>query len=520
MGAERRTGTGRGQAIRWLGLGALIATLAACGGAMQRPALSEKAEAPAPMPFEGITVVAADPVPAAFVTHYGVNPTIDTAEDAVSRFAADVDTAAYDHARAALSDGRLPDPGAVRVEAFLNAFDYGDPPPPADADLVLHAEVFPSPHRRGYHVMRVALRARAAVRRTPALVVVVADLAAPSPLLSPALGELVDALEPGDRVAVVDGRGRIVRAPAAPDVEAVRAALAEAAPRAPIGDPRALERGLALAVEARPPGGVGHVVYCADGAAGPAGRARRDAFVAVVARHAGVGVTTVGVGHRPYDDALLEDLTRRAGGRYRFAADARAAGAALLEVASQDLAVAARDVRVRVAFEPAAVTRYRLLGYEGRHAGAAPGQPPGATLGAAAAVTALYEIKLAPGAAPTLATVEARFTPPDGGAVEVIGAPVPRSAVADAPSAPGRLALAAAGLAEKLRGAYWARALDYDLLVGLLDGLPPGWRDRADVVALRAATERARTLDRRGDRFAAEAPLSSMSFDHVPVVRR
>ncbi|MCB9537714.1 MAG: von Willebrand factor type A domain-containing protein [Myxococcales bacterium] len=208
MGAERRTSRGRGAPIRWLGLGALIATLAACGGAMQRPAPSEKAEATPQMPFEGITVVAADPVPAAFVTHYGVNPTIDTAEDAVSRFAADVDTAAYDHARAALADGRLPDPGAVRVEAFLNAFDYGDPPPPADADLALHAEVFPSPHRRGYHVLRVALRARAAVRRTPALVVVVVDLAAPSPLLPSAVGALVEALAPTDRVAVVDGRGR------------------------------------------------------------------------------------------------------------------------------------------------------------------------------------------------------------------------------------------------------------------------------------------------------------------------
>ncbi len=520
MGVKRDGVGGPRRWARWSGLAALTATLAACGGAMQRPAPADEAAAPPQMPFEGITVVAADPVPAAFVTHYGVNPTIDTAEDAVSRFAADVDTAAYDHARAALSDGRLPDPGAVRVEAFLNAFDYGDAPPAAGAELALHAEVFPSPHRRGYHVMRVALRARPAVRRAPALVVVVADLAAPSPLLPAAVAGLVDALALEDQVAVVDGRGRVVRAPGPPDAAVVRAALAEAAPRAAVGDPRALERGLALAVEARPAGGVGHVIYCADGSAGPAGRARRDAFVAVVARHAGVGVTTVGVGHRPYDDALLEDLTRRAGGRYRFAADAQAAGAALLDVAGQDLAVAARDVRVRVAFEPDAVTRYRLLGYEGRHAGAAPGQPPGATLGASAAVTALYEIKLAPGATHALATLEARFTPPDGGAVEVVSAAVPWSVVADAPSAPGRLALAAAGLAEKLRGAYWARALDYDLLVGLLDGLPAGWRSRADVVGLRAATERARALDRRGDRFAAEAPLSGMSFDHVPVVRR
>jgi Ca-activated chloride channel family protein len=56
---------------------------------------------------------------------------VATAEDHQSTFGLDVDTGSYTVARSYLTDGRLPDPAAVRTEEFINFFRQ-DYQPPAD----------------------------------------------------------------------------------------------------------------------------------------------------------------------------------------------------------------------------------------------------------------------------------------------------------------------------------------------------------------------------------------------------
>ena len=59
----------------------------------------------------------------------GTNPFIDTEDDHLSTFAMDVDTGSYSITRRYLTDGYLPPPEAVRVEEFVNTFDYNYDPP-------------------------------------------------------------------------------------------------------------------------------------------------------------------------------------------------------------------------------------------------------------------------------------------------------------------------------------------------------------------------------------------------------
>ena len=59
----------------------------------------------------------------------GTNPFIDTEDDHLSTFAMDVDTGSYSVTRRYLTDGYLPPPEAVRVEEFVNTFDYNYDPP-------------------------------------------------------------------------------------------------------------------------------------------------------------------------------------------------------------------------------------------------------------------------------------------------------------------------------------------------------------------------------------------------------
>ena len=73
----------------------------------------------------------------------GTNPFIDTEDDHLSTFAMDVDTGSYSITRRYLINGYLPPPEAVRVEEFINTFDYNYTPPTEGA-FAIHIDGAPS----------------------------------------------------------------------------------------------------------------------------------------------------------------------------------------------------------------------------------------------------------------------------------------------------------------------------------------------------------------------------------------
>ena len=117
--------------------------------------------------YEGVAATASPlsfvatpaPTPAdMFFRDYGVNPFVDTAEDHLSTFALDVDTASYSVARRYVNDGLLPPPEAVRVEEFINYFEQDYPTPPEVA-FGLYADGAPSPFQYdGTYLLRVGVQ--------------------------------------------------------------------------------------------------------------------------------------------------------------------------------------------------------------------------------------------------------------------------------------------------------------------------------------------------------------------------
>ncbi|MDH3745554.1 MAG: von Willebrand factor type A domain-containing protein, partial [Acidobacteriota bacterium] len=79
-----------------------------------------------------------------FFRAYGTNPFVDAEVDSLSTFGLDVDTGSYTLARSYIERGDLPPASAVRVEEFVNYFDYGDRPP-RHGDFSIAAEGAPSP---------------------------------------------------------------------------------------------------------------------------------------------------------------------------------------------------------------------------------------------------------------------------------------------------------------------------------------------------------------------------------------
>ncbi len=511
----------------------MAALLSGCGGALP----SRMAEAPKPhqiTALESLRVVEGRAIPDTFFRHYGVNPTVEAAEQPVSTFSVDTDTAAYTLARGYLEQGHLPEPAAVRVEEFVNRFDYGDAPP-EEGPFAVYAEAFPSPNRRGFHVLRVALKGKqiSVLERAPANLVFVIDISGSMKtggrlgLVKRALGLLVEQLDANDRVAIAvygsTARALLPSTPAS-EREAILGAIEALQPEGSTNAQAGLELGYALAREGLHPEGINRVILCSDGVAN-AGLTDPEGLSRSLRPHveAGIPLTTIGFGMGNYNDVLMEQLAQRADGQYFYVDRLAQARRVFVEQLTGTLQTIARDVKVQLAFDPARVERYRLLGYENRRLEArdfADDRVDAGEIGAGHSVSALYEVKLAEGTGP-FATLRLRYKAPQGGPSELVEVPLSGELVrADYQSASGgaRLALIAAAFAEKLRGAYWVRNLPWSAVLAQHSTLDARLRAREEVRELRSLIEKAARLDRRGDPFEGEVPVVQMDFDHVPVV--
>lgn len=162
----------------------------------------------------------------------------------------------------------------------------------------------------------------------------------------------------------------------------------------------------------------------------------------------------------------------------------------------------AREARLEVRFDPSAVIRYRLVGYEPLRV--SPGAAEGGVLAARAVV--LYEVRRVLGAR-VLGTVAFRGRDVSGAAVQVA---VPLVVSEAPPSGEAVVARLAASFAERLRGSYWARGVRFGDLSARLEALP----------AETAGREVLREMLRQAAALGDDTVETLTDFDHLPVLRR
>ncbi len=469
--------------------------------------------------------------------HYGVNPTIETEREPTSTFSVDVDTASYGMARAYLQRGALPPPEAVRVEELVNALPYGYEPP-RSGPFAVEVEAFPSPNRKGYHVLHVGLKGRevTAATRKPATLVFTLDVSGSMNmdsrlgLVKRALELLVNQLGERDRVGIVvyGTTARVVLEPTpASEKRALMAAINGLGSEGATNVQAGLSLAYQMAARHFREGGITRIILCSDGVANN-GVTDADGIFESVKRHAvnGVALTTIGFGMGNYNDVLMERLAQVGEGQHAYVDRMQEAKKLFVDQLGGTLQVIARDVKVQLELNPTAVARYRLVGFENRmlaNRDFADDRVDAGEMGAGHTVTAIYEVKLKEGAAAPLGTLRLRYKSPEGGDSKLMEVPLPARVVrgAYAQCTPRtQLSMVAAGFGEKLRGSYWARTLSYGDLLGLWERLPRDLRERPEVAELGDLVRRARDLDHRGDPFEHEAPIAQMDFDQLPVVQK
>ncbi len=426
---------------------------------------------------------------------YGVNPFVDTYRDALSTFALDVDTASYVVSRNHLQGGVLPPMEAVRVEEFVNYFDGGYQP--EWDEFVIDMEAAPSPFSRdGYVLLRVGVQAPDVLADVviPDSVIVVMDRSGSMSqeagysgqwlqriqLAHEAVELLLDGLPDGTRVGIVSYDDRVDTVVEPTDVarnrdRIMRRVRSEVQPRNSTNVAAGLLRGYDLALEEARSGRSVLVMLLSDGVAN-VGATRTDDILREIGDREDIGLTTIGVGLGPFNDVLMEQLANSADGTYHYIDTTdearRIFGANIVSL----LALAARDAKIQVEFNPDTVLSYRLLGFENRDVADEDFRDntvDAGEVGLGQSSTALYELELVGrgrerGDRDWLATATLRYQRPRRGSITEIeetisGVDIARSFPSASPHF--RLAAVAAEFAEVLRRSPFVEYRDVDMEV-------------------------------------------------------
>ena len=429
------------------------------------------------------------------------NPVKVVAEEPVSTFSIDVDTASYAFMRASLNRGVLPQPDSVRVEELINYFAYGYAPPESrETPFAVHVSLLPTPWNGDTRLLHVGIKgyALAPAARPPANLVFLVDTSgsmwAPDklPLLVNALGLLLETLAPEDTVAIVayaGAAGTVLEPTPVAERGAIAAALETLHAGGSTAGAEGLRQAYLLAERHFIDGGVNRVILATDGDFN-VGITDPDELEGYIAREraSGVFLSVLGFGMGNYNDALMQRLAQNGNGNAAYIDTLAEARKVLVEEASSTLFPIAKDVKIQVEFNPALVSEYRLIGYETRLLAREDfrnDKVDAGEIGAGHTVTALYEVtpvgsgaeRIAPlryGEAETapsasrddeFATVAVRYKLPDAEtSTEIVRHVTEADAVASAAEAPedARFAAAVAAFGQLLRGGRYTEDYGYD----------------------------------------------------------
>jgi len=469
------------------------------------------------------------------------NPVRRTAEQPLSTFSIDVDTGSYANMRRMVSHGQRPPADAVRAEEFINYFDYHHRAPATrDTPFRVTTELAPAPWNAQRQLLMIGIKGYELPRRDlpPSNLVFLLDTSGSMdaqdklPLLKRALAMLVPQLRAQDRVSIVvyAGSAGLVLPPTAGDQhDKILAALDQLEAGGSTNGGAGIGLAYAVARQGFIKDGSNRVILATDGDFN-VGTVSQDALETQVGdgRAAGIALTTLGLGQGNYNDALAERLADVGDGNHAYIDSDQEARKVLVQQMQGTLLTIARDVKIQVEFNPAAVAEYRLIGYENRalrREDFANDKVDAGDIGAGHEVTALYELtptgsqaarlqalrygakSIAGGDAREVAQLRLRYKRPGQQASALIETPILADALRRQPSESARFASAVAGYADLLRGGRRFDGWRWEQVLATARGARGEDRDgrRTEFVGL---IEQARRSDRAGARRRGARPAT------------
>jgi Ca-activated chloride channel family protein len=330
------------------------------------------------------------------------------AENPVSTFSIDVDTASYARVRTALNAGKMPPKDMVRVEELVNYFDYSYPQPddrsqPFEPTVSITA----TPWNAHTQLMQIGIKGFdvPAKSRPVANIVMLLDVSGSMnhtdklPLLIKSFRLFLQHLNPTDTISIVTYAGRVATVldsiPVSNRAE-IFAALENLQAGGSTAGTQGIQQAYRLAEKNFVKGGVNRVMLATDGDfnVGISNPAALKQFIADK-RKSGINLSVFGFGRGNYNDALMQALAQNGNGQAAYIDTLAEARKALVENVGGTLISIAGDVKIQVEFNPSKIAEYRLIGYETRALERLDfnnDKVDAGDIGAGLTVTALYEL--------------------------------------------------------------------------------------------------------------------------------
>ncbi|MEN5169662.1 VWA domain-containing protein [Brevundimonas pondensis] len=466
------------------------------------------------------------------------NPVKRTAEQPVSTFSIDVDTAAYANVRRFIDNGGAPPRDTVRVEEMINYFDYGYPRPTSAArPFAVTTAVTASPWAPGRQIVHIGLQGYELpeAQRRPLNLTFLVDVSGSmnSPdkleLAKQSMNLIIDRLRPQDRVAVAyyaEGAGTTLAPTSGDQKLKLRCAVASLRASGGTAGATGMTNAYDQAQASFGRNKVNRILMFTDGDfnVGVTDDKRLEDYVADK-RKTGIYLSVYGFGRGNYQDARMQAIAQAGNGTAAYVDDLNEARRLFGPRFDKGAFPIADDVKIQVEFNPARVAEWRLIGYETRLLNEEDFNNDAidaGEVGSGASVTALYEIT--PVGGPTqiperrypdnrittgggdakgeIGFIQIRYKQPGAARSELIQQVLANPAagrVSAQPPETTRWAIAVTAFAQKLRGDPWMSA-DYgwDAILDQAQGARGEdlYGDRAEFVQLVRA---ARTLPERSE---------------------
>lgn len=335
------------------------------------------------------------------------NPFLETTENPLSTFSIDVDNASYSNCRRFIEMDSLPPADAVRIEEFINYFNYNYPQPQNDLPFSITSELGKCPWNEKHDLLHIGLQGKELdyVNLKPSNLVFLIDVSGSMDALNKlslakkSLAHLVDNLNEKDKVAIVvyaGAAGLILKSTPASDKNEIKSALKKLEAGGPTAGGQGIKLAYKIAKENLIENGNNRVILMTDGDFN-VGTSSTSELVRLIEekRKDDIYLTICGFGMGNYKDGSMEQISNAGNGNYFYIDNFNEAQKVFGKELRANMFIIAKDVKFQLEFNPHHVKAYRLIGYENRVLNKEDfndDTKDAGELGAGHTVTALYEI--------------------------------------------------------------------------------------------------------------------------------
>jgi len=438
--------------------------------------------------------------------HLEENQTKLVSEKPVSTFSIDVDTGSYTNVRRMLNQGQLPPHDAVRIEEMINYFTYDYPPPKTlEPPFKVTTEIAPTPWNNQTYLLHIGIKGFEIPKDElpPANLVFLVDVSGSMEssdklkLLKTALKLLSNQLTAKDKVSLVvyAGASGLVLEPTPGNQRGkIQAALSRLSAGGSTNGGSGIQLAYAVAQQGFIKDGINRILLATDGDFN-VGTVDFNALKNLVEekRKSGISLTTLGFGTGNYNDHLMEQLADAGNGNYAYIDTLNEAQKVLVDEMAATIHTIAKDVKIQIEFNRAAVAEYRLIGYENRKLNRedfSNDKIDAGEIGAGHTVTALYEIALtgsagkrlesyrygSPEKSPEksysdeLAFLRLRYKAPSSDNSKLLEWPILQNTIITNSSSRFRFSAAVAAFGQQLRGGKYLEQFSYADILSLAQG--------------------------------------------------